>query len=75
MRAFFVSKIKEIGTDAQSNPSLTNAFGYWQGQTIGNASATFIDDIMQAFGRVQTLAGVNAPELWVGETGWPTDGT
>lgn len=54
--------------------SLTNAFGYWQGQNIGNATSTFVDDILQAFGHVQNLAGSSPPELWVGETGWPTDG-
>jgi len=55
---------------------LCNAFSYWQGQAIENATANFFDDIMQAFGRIQSIAGsvANAPELWVGETGWTTHG-
>lgn len=56
---------------------LCNGFSYWQGQTIDNATATFFDDMMQAFGHIQTLAGGvdKAPELWVGETGWPSGGS
>jgi len=56
---------------------LCNAFSYWQGQTIGNATASFFDDVMQAFGHIQDVAGSadNTPELWVGETGWPTAGS
>lgn len=55
---------------------LCNAFSYWQGQTIQNATASFFDDIMQAFGHIQSVAGsvTSGPELWVGETGWPTQG-
>jgi len=50
---------------------LCNAFSYWQGQMIANATASFFDDIMQAFGHIQTVAGSasKTPELWVGETG------
>ncbi len=50
---------------------LCNAFSYWQGQTLKNSSASFFDDIMQAFGHVQSVAGstTDGPELWVGETG------
>lgn len=56
---------------------LFNAFSYWQGQTIGNATANFFDDIMQAVSTIQSTAGSisSTPELWVGETGWPTAGT
>ncbi|KXH68078.1 glycosyl hydrolase family 17 [Colletotrichum salicis] len=54
---------------------LTNAFSYWQGQTRDNATACFFDSIMQAFGRIQSVSGsLNKPELWVGETGWPSEG-
>jgi len=54
---------------------MVNAFGYWQGQQINNASAQFFDDIMQAFGRIQEVSGgLDSPELWVGETGWPGTG-
>ncbi|KAK5015709.1 glycoside hydrolase 3 protein [Cryomyces antarcticus] len=54
---------------------LVNAFGFWQGQEIGNATATYFDDIQQAFGHVQSVSGsTSSIELWNGETGWPTDG-
>lgn len=52
---------------------LVNAFAYWQGQEIGNATATLVDDINQAYGRI--LGSGKTPELWIGETGWPSDGT
>jgi glucan 1,3-beta-glucosidase len=50
---------------------LCNAFSYWQGQTLANSSGSFFDDIMQAFGHIQSVAGSasSTPELWVGETG------
>jgi len=51
---------------------LCNAFSYWQGQAIKNATASFMDDIGQAFGHIQ--ARNKKIELWVGETGWPTAG-
>ena len=55
---------------------LVNAFGYWQGQEISNASATYLDDLQQAFGVIQSVAGsTDKIELWNGETGWPTTGT
>ena len=55
---------------------MVNGFSYWQGQADNNASATFFDDIAQAFGHIQKLsADLETPiELWVGETGWPTKG-
>ncbi|KAF2842114.1 glycoside hydrolase family 17 protein [Patellaria atrata CBS 101060] len=55
---------------------LVNAFAFWQGATIENATAVYFDDLMQAFGHIQTVAGGvdSAPELWNGETGWPTTG-
>ena len=55
--------------------SLVNAFAYWQGQEITNGSHTYLDDLAQAFGHIQSLAGsTDAIELWNGETGWPADG-
>jgi len=55
---------------------LCNGFSYWQGQTIANATKSFFDDVMQSFGHIQALSGsLDKPELWVGETGWPTDGS
>ena len=54
---------------------LVNAFGFWQGQPITNASHTYFDDLSQAFGHIQSLAGsISTIELWNGETGWPGDG-
>lgn len=50
-----------------------NAFAYWQGQEIKNASATFFDDIQQALGRAQSVK--KDIEFAVGETGWPTGGS
>jgi len=53
---------------------LANAFSYWQGQTIQNASHSYLDDLNQAFGHIQDVAGTLDIEIWNGETGWPTDG-
>ena len=50
--------------------SLCNGFSYWQGQTIDNATKSVFDDMMQAFGHIQSISGsLDKPELWVGETG------
>jgi glucan 1,3-beta-glucosidase len=55
---------------------LCNAFSYWQGQDIGNATYAFLDDVGRAFGRIAAVSGSrDRPETWVGETGWPSDGT
>mgnify|MGYP003365488496 FL=1 len=54
---------------------MANAFSYWQGQTMNNASYSFFDDIMQALQTIQTTKGSTDITFWVGETGWPTDGT
>ncbi|KAK6200124.1 glycoside hydrolase [Scheffersomyces amazonensis] len=68
--------------DAYNEPAIqaadvvyANAFSYWQGQTNQNASYSFFDDIMQALQVIQTTKGSTNIEFWVGETGWPTDGT
>ncbi|EKG19563.1 Glycoside hydrolase family 17 [Macrophomina phaseolina MS6] len=55
---------------------LANAFAYWQGQDIKNASATYFEDMARAIEHIQDVAGgpEKAPEIWNGETGWPTDG-
>ena len=54
---------------------LVNAFGYWQGDVISNATHQYFDDMMQAYQHIQSIAGSNHNiELWTGETGWPTDG-
>ncbi|CCK72383.1 glucan 1,3-beta-glucosidase KNAG_0K00150 [Huiozyma naganishii CBS 8797] len=54
---------------------MANAFSYWQGQTMQNSSYSFFDDIMQALQTIQTTKGSTDITFWVGETGWPTDGT
>jgi glucan 1,3-beta-glucosidase len=54
---------------------LVNAFGFWQGQDISNATHQFFDDIMQAYQHIGSIAPGNKIELWTGETGWPSDGT
>lgn len=54
--------------------SLGNAFAYWQGAPINNASRVYFDDIAQAIEHVQKIAGDNAKNIKfaTGETGWPT---
>jgi len=55
---------------------LCNGFSYWQGQLLTNATGSFFDDMMQAFGHIQAVSGsTDKIELWVGETGWPTAGS
>lgn len=53
---------------------MANAFSYWQGQALSNASFSFFDDIMQALQVIQTTKGSTDIDFWVGETGWPTAG-
>lgn len=53
---------------------VANAFSYWQGQTMDNASYSFFDDIMQALQTIQTAKGSTDVTFYIGETGWPTDG-
>lgn len=55
--------------------TFANAFSYWQGQTTSNASYSFFDDIMQALQVIQTTKGSTDVNFWVGETGWPSEGT
>lgn len=52
-----------------------NAFSYWQSQDMKNASFSFFDDIMQALQGIQTIKGTTDIQFWVGETGWPTQGS
>lgn len=68
--------------DGWSHPALeaadvvyANAFSYWQGQTTENSTYSFFDDIMQALQTIQTVKGSTDIDFWVGETGWPSDGT
>lgn len=57
-----------------SDVVFANAFSYWQGQAMNNASFSFVDDIMQAMQVIQTVKGSDNLDFWVGETGWPTGG-
>ncbi|KAK2801998.1 hypothetical protein FQN49_008905 [Arthroderma sp. PD_2] len=56
---------------------LINAFAFWQGKSIEDATKTFLDDMYQASKHIEKIAG---PEKYkeihiaTGETGWPTDG-
>lgn len=55
---------------------LINAFAFWQGASTENATHVYLDDMFQAITHIEKLAGKNMPEIWNGETGWPTaDGT
>lgn len=60
---------------AASDIVFANAFSYWQGQTKANSTFSFFDDIMQALQTIQTDKGETDITFWVGETGWPTDGS
>lgn len=53
---------------------MVNAFGYWQGKDISDATATYLDDLQQAISHIQRIVGVDTIEIWNGETGWPGDG-
>lgn len=55
--------------------TFANAFSYWQGQTTNNASYSFFDDIMQSLQKIQGIKGSTDINFWVGETGWPSEGT
>ena len=49
---------------------LVNAFSYWQGQDISNATGSFFDSIFQAYAHIEGIRGADdTTELWVGETG------
>jgi len=53
---------------------LANAFAFWQGQDISNATATYFEDLRRAFDHIKSVAGDKEIEVWNGETGWPTTG-
>lgn len=52
---------------------MVNAFAFWQGGG-DNATQVYFDDMYQASVHIEKIAGGRdkAPELWNGETGWPT---
>ncbi|KAJ5832332.1 1-3-beta-glucanosyltransferase B.t1.c1 [Penicillium riverlandense] len=55
---------------------LSNAFAYWQGSPIDNATNVYFSDMKGATEHIQQVAGSNFDNIRVlnGETGWPTDG-
>ena len=55
---------------------LINAFAFWQGAGIENATKVYLDDMSQAATHIEKLSESldEKPEIWCGETGWPTAG-
>ncbi|KAF2197918.1 glucan 1,3-beta-glucosidase-like protein [Delitschia confertaspora ATCC 74209] len=53
---------------------LVNAFAFWQGAETNNATWVYFDDMAKAIAHIEQKAGGadKAPEVWNGETGWPT---
>lgn len=55
---------------------MINAFAFWQGAGMDNATHVYLDDMFQAVAHIESVAGGHdkCPEIWNGETGWPTAG-
>ncbi|KAF2748101.1 glycoside hydrolase family 17 protein [Sporormia fimetaria CBS 119925] len=53
---------------------LVNAFAFWQGASKDNATQVYLDDMYKAVTHIEKVAGGHnkKPEIWNGETGWPT---
>lgn len=51
---------------------MINAFAFWQGASTENATHVYLDDMFQAVTHIESKANGNMPEIWNGETGWPT---
>lgn len=51
---------------------MVNAFAFWQGASRENATHVYLDDMYQAVTHIEKMANGNMPEIWNGETGWPT---
>lgn len=53
---------------------MINAFAFWQGASKENATHVYLDDMYQAVTHIEKIAGGadKKPEIWNGETGWPT---
>ena len=64
----------DLGSTLNSVSSLANAFAYWQGASMQNATKVYFDDIGKALQHIQDIAGDNAKNIQFanGETGWPT---
>jgi glucan 1,3-beta-glucosidase len=51
---------------------MVNAFAFWQGASGKAAVGVYLDDMFKAITHIEKVAGKNMPEVWNGETGWPT---
>ncbi|KAF2706624.1 glycoside hydrolase family 17 protein [Pleomassaria siparia CBS 279.74] len=51
---------------------LINAFAFWQGASRDNATQVYLNDMYEAIKHIEKIAGDKMPEVWNGETGWPT---
>jgi len=51
---------------------LINAFAFWQGASRDNATKVYLEDMFLAITHIESKAGNKMPEVWNGETGWPT---
>lgn len=53
---------------------LINAFAFWQKAEIQNATWVYFDDMAKAVAHIEKVVGGadKIPEIWSGETGWPT---
>ncbi|KAL8787165.1 MAG: hypothetical protein Q9213_002381 [Squamulea squamosa] len=77
----FGNTVKRIGTvdswnkfqDGTADPIITGKCPR-KDPNINNATATYLDDLQQAIGHIQDLAGLDTVEIMNGETGWPSDG-
>jgi len=50
---------------------MINAFAFWQGASRDNATHVYLDDMYQAITHIESKVST-MPEIWNGETGWPT---
>ncbi|KTW30166.1 hypothetical protein T552_04075 [Pneumocystis carinii B80] len=52
--------------------AFVNSFPYWQGFAVEHSTYTFFADISNTFNVIRSIN--HNVEIWIGETGWPTDG-
>ncbi len=53
---------------------MVNAFAFWQGASGDNATHVYLKDMSDAIMHIEKMTSSmsNKPEVWNGETGWPT---
>ncbi|KAL8729902.1 MAG: hypothetical protein Q9166_004459 [cf. Caloplaca sp. 2 TL-2023] len=74
-RNTFGKLVKRVGTvDSWNKFQDGTADPIVSGKKIEDATYTYLDDLQQAIGHIQNLAGLNTVEIMNGETGWPGDG-